>query len=129
MVNPGGTGSASTDVISARLAPLPPRRSLSSMGGRACVWSKSKTYGIGPPCPGMANRVHAVRHEVIVLRPRVQSRAKASAYWPAAAPSVGFVPLLAPVPARDLALEDLLGLPHEVAHDGQFLGLEALRDL
>ena len=33
MVNPGGTGSSSTDVISARLAPLPPRRSLSSIGG------------------------------------------------------------------------------------------------
>ncbi len=57
MVNPGGTGSLSTDVISARLAPLPPRRSLSSMGGWACVWSKSKTNGIGPPCPVRAHRV------------------------------------------------------------------------
>ena len=53
----GRHGRASTDVISARLAPLPPRRSLSSMGGCAWLWSKSKTYGIGPPCPGMANRV------------------------------------------------------------------------
>ena len=51
---PRGTGSSSTDVISARLAPLPPRRSFSSIGGRGCVWSKSKTYGIGPPCPGRA---------------------------------------------------------------------------
>ena len=33
MVKPGGTGSSSTDVISARLAPLPPRRSFISMGG------------------------------------------------------------------------------------------------
>ncbi len=35
MVKPGGTGRASTDVISARLAPLPPRRSFISMGGLA----------------------------------------------------------------------------------------------
>jgi hypothetical protein len=34
MVNPGGTGSFSTEVISARLAPLPPRRSFISIGGR-----------------------------------------------------------------------------------------------
>ena len=34
MVNPGGTGRASTEVISARLAPLPPRRALRSLGAR-----------------------------------------------------------------------------------------------
>ncbi len=34
MVNPGGTGSPSTEVISARLAPLPPSRSFMSIGGR-----------------------------------------------------------------------------------------------
>src|ERR1700722_15377365 len=62
MVNPGGTGSLSTDVISARLAPLPPRRSLSSMGGWACVWSKSKTNDIGPPCPVRAHCVASAVH-------------------------------------------------------------------
>src|SRR2546421_4851638 len=46
MVNPGGTGSSRTDVISARLAPLPPRRSFISMGGLRCLWSKLKTYPI-----------------------------------------------------------------------------------
>ena len=33
IVNPGGTGRLSTEVISARLAPLPPRRSFISIGG------------------------------------------------------------------------------------------------
>ena len=33
MVKPGGTGSSSTEVISARLAPFPPRRSFISIGG------------------------------------------------------------------------------------------------
>ena len=37
IVKPGGTGSFSTLVISARLAPLPPRRSLYSIGGRRCL--------------------------------------------------------------------------------------------
>jgi hypothetical protein len=41
MVNPGGTGSSSTDVISARLAPLPPSRSFMSLGGRGCWWSNA----------------------------------------------------------------------------------------
>src|SRR5215207_2511707 len=45
MVKPGGTGRPRTDVISARLAPLPPRRSFRSMGARRCLWSKLKTYG------------------------------------------------------------------------------------
>src|ERR1700674_4246967 len=49
MVKPGGTGNLSTDVISARLAPLPPRRSFSSIGGRGCLWSKAKTYFIRAP--------------------------------------------------------------------------------
>src|SRR5829696_3921039 len=44
MVNPGGTGSPSTEVISARLAPLPPKRSLRDIGGLRCLWSKAKTY-------------------------------------------------------------------------------------
>src|SRR5664279_1917258 len=47
MVNPGGTGRPSTDVISARFAPLPPSRSFISIGGLRWVWSKSKTNGIG----------------------------------------------------------------------------------
>ncbi len=34
MVKPGGTGSASTEVISARLAPLPPSRAFRSLGAR-----------------------------------------------------------------------------------------------
>src|SRR5579859_1659682 len=46
MVKPGGTGSRSTEVISARLAPLPPRRSFISIGGLRCLWSKAKTYGM-----------------------------------------------------------------------------------
>ena len=37
IVNPGGTGSFNTLVISARLAPLPPRRSLYSIGERRCL--------------------------------------------------------------------------------------------
>jgi hypothetical protein len=37
MVKPGGTGSFSTLVISARFAPLPPRRSFISIGGRRCL--------------------------------------------------------------------------------------------
>ena len=41
IVKPGGTGSLSTLVISARLAPLPPRRSLYSIGGRRCLWSNA----------------------------------------------------------------------------------------
>ena len=41
MVKPGGTGSFSTLVISARFAPLPPRRSLYSIGGRRCLWAKA----------------------------------------------------------------------------------------
>ena len=41
IVKPDGTGSSSTDVISARFAPLPPRRSLSCIGGRLCLWSKA----------------------------------------------------------------------------------------
>jgi hypothetical protein len=39
MVKPGGTGSFSTDVISARLAPLPPSRSFMSLGARRWRWS------------------------------------------------------------------------------------------
>src|SRR3954471_11245520 len=46
MLKPGGTGTPSTDVISARLAPLPPRRSFISIGGLRCLWSKAKTNGI-----------------------------------------------------------------------------------
>ena len=49
IVKPGGTGSLSTEVISARFAPLPPRRSFRSIGGRRCAWSKSKTYRMEPP--------------------------------------------------------------------------------
>src|ERR1700733_12572651 len=122
MVNPGGTGRASTDVISARLAPLPPKRSLSSMGGRAWVWSKSKTYGIGPPCPGMASRTGAA-----VIGWSLPCPNRAGNTEPTG-PSGPLVILRGPLLERgrpgDLALEDLLGLPHEVAHDGQFLCLE-----
>src|SRR5271156_749290 len=127
MVKPGGTGRASTDVISARLAPFPPRRSLSSMGGRACVWSKSKTNGIGPPCPGMANRVRAA-----VIGWSFQARNEAGRSYstgplrPSGAP--GRL-LLAGCRPGDLALEDLLGLAHEVPHDRQLLRLEPLGDL
>src|SRR3954470_15345063 len=46
MVKPGGTGSPSTDVISARFAPLPPSRSFICIGGLRCLWSKAKTNGI-----------------------------------------------------------------------------------
>ena len=55
MVNPGGTGRPKTEVISARLAPLPPSRSFRLMGGFRCLWSKAKTYVTSPslptPCP------------------------------------------------------------------------------
>src|SRR5580692_6628387 len=94
MVNPCGTGSLSTDVISARLAPLPPRRSLSSIGGRGCVWSKSKTYGIGPPCPGPPGRVASA-----ALRGRAHpdlGRAK-PAYFPRAFPSGASPALIRPL--------------------------------
>ncbi len=37
IVKPGGTGSSRTEVISARLAPLPPSRSLRLMGGLRCL--------------------------------------------------------------------------------------------
>ncbi len=43
IVKPCGTGRPSTEVISAKLAPFPPRRSLSSIGARGCAWSKSYT--------------------------------------------------------------------------------------
>src|SRR3954453_20922798 len=46
MVKPGGTGSPSTDVISARFAPFPPSRSFICIGGLRCLWSKAKTNGI-----------------------------------------------------------------------------------
>src|ERR1700721_1073703 len=104
MVNPGGTGRASTDVISARLAPFPPRRSLSSMGGRAWVWSKSKTYGIGPPCPGMANRVEAA---VIgwSLLPAAIAAGRKQPTGPAEPSWVAGWALLPPGPVRHVALE------------------------
>src|SRR5271168_1195475 len=133
MVKPGGTGSSSTDVISARLAPLPPRRSLSSIGGRGCVWSKSKTNGIGPPCPG---RVHRVARRSLRGRSPQRGRAK-PAYFPsggdpercsapgAASRLVPRWPGVAHGGPRNLALEDLLGLAHEVTHDGELVGLEA----
>src|SRR5437588_11266591 len=44
MVKPGGTGRPSTEVISARLAPLPPSRSFMLIGGFRCLWSNAKTY-------------------------------------------------------------------------------------
>src|ERR1700728_3563044 len=137
MVKPGGTGSSSTDVISARLAPLPPRRSLSSMGGRACVWSKSKTNGIGPPCPFRAPRSERGSLEVVAL-PTWEKRSQPT-FPPAllrigsgpgaAARSVVRRPGVLLEGAADLALEDLLRLAHEVAHDGQLVGLEALGHL
>src|SRR6202050_4745535 len=131
MVNPGGPGGPGTDVISARLAPLPPRRSLSSIGGRGCVWSKSKTNGIGPPCPG---RVHRVARRPLRVGPPHRTR-DTPAFFPsggdpercsapgAAARLVRRQRGVAPYGARDLALEDLLGLAHEVTHDGELVGL------
>src|SRR5580692_5740425 len=137
MVKPGGTGSFSTDVISARLAPLPPRRSLSSMGGRACVWSKSKTNGIGPPCPFRAPRSERGSLEVVAL-PTWEKRGQPT-FPPArlrfvSAPAVAIRidvrgALIAVDGAGDLALEDLFRLAHEVAHHGELVGLEALCDL
>src|SRR5437868_15415387 len=47
IVNPCGTGRPSTDVISARLAPLPPSRSFMLIGGLRCLWSNAKTYVMG----------------------------------------------------------------------------------
>src|SRR5581483_10064181 len=127
MVKPGGTGRPSTDVISARLAPLPPRRSLSSMGGRACVWSKSKTYGIGPPCPGMANRVRAAVCKAML--PDLQPGRNASAYWASRLPFVRIKLFGTRDFAADLALKDLLGPPHEVPHNGELLRFETLGQL
>src|SRR5271169_1684865 len=126
MVNPGGTGSSSTDVISARLAPLPPRRSLSSIGGRACVWSKSKTNGIGPPCPGRTNRVASAftRNGALPTRDgppqptfplvllRIASALRVTALLAVRGRGVSHDR------GCDLALEDLLRLAHEVAHHG-----------
>src|SRR5271156_6180612 len=137
MVKPGGTGSCSTEVISARLAPLPPRRSLSSMGGRPCVWSKSKTNGIGPPCPGRTSRVASAL-----------TRDGALPTWDGP-PQPTFLPVLLRIGSAlrattrtavgglgvtrdrsyDVSLEDLFCLAHEVAHDCQFVGLEALGHL
>ena len=57
-----------------------------------------------------------------LLRRAVQARRAAARIVPGGPAS----PLPAP---RDLALEDLLGLAHEVAHDGQLVGLEALGHL
>src|ERR1700691_3814734 len=70
MVKPGGTGSASTDVISARLAPLPPRRSFSSIGALGWTWSKSNTNGMrvllaSESQPRPAQRGPAVLREAI----------------------------------------------------------------
>src|SRR5208282_4685013 len=43
MVKPGGTGSPSTAVISARPAPLPPSSSARVRGGTRWAWSKAYT--------------------------------------------------------------------------------------
>src|ERR1700735_4744925 len=139
MVKPGGTGSFSTDVISARLAPLPPRRSLSSMGGWACVWSKSKTNGIGPPCPVRAHRgvASAVHPEWLPSQPGTGIRILLSFRRSSGAPCGRACRLLIPIPrpgvtrdrSGDVALEDLLGLAHEVAHNGELVRLEVLGHL
>src|ERR1700722_18511628 len=122
MVKPGGTGNSSTDVISARLAPLPPRRSLSSMGGRGCLWSKSKTYGIRPPCPGQGEPHGSSGHEKWSPLPIWDGppqptfpsghhwrRAGLNSAWRSVARADvgGF--RLAPETLAHLALEDLLG--------------------
>src|ERR1700722_14677571 len=128
MVKPGGTGSLRTDVISARLAPLPPRRSLSSMGGWACVWSKSKTNGIGPPCPVRAHRdvASAVHSKWMPSQPGtgiaslLSFRRSSGALGGGAGRRARRVLLAVPRPrlarhrSGDVALEDLLGLAHEV---------------
>src|SRR6516162_9726576 len=130
MVNPGGTGSSSTDVISARLAPLPPRRSLSSIGERGCAWSKSKTYRIGPPCPGRADR----RGDTVA------GGSLPISIWDGNASLVSLgrltlrrlgrvFMLVALDRAVHGALEHLFGLAHVVEHDGELVGLEAHRDL
>jgi hypothetical protein len=78
----------------------------------------------------MANRVRAAVIGWSFLRSPIGA-GTATAYRPAttligpwaAASSAGRAT------AGDLALEDLLGLPHEVTHDGQLLRLEALGHL
>src|SRR3954451_4331562 len=46
MVKPGGTGSPSTDGISARVAAFPPGRAFICIGGLRCLWWKAKTNGM-----------------------------------------------------------------------------------
>src|ERR1700722_12967590 len=180
MVKPGGTGSASTDVISARLAPLPPRRSLSSIGGRGGVGSESKTDGIGAPCPGPPRRERSTAwsgpsrpgtSQASLLSPRLSLRRLATLKRPLTrgvttptTPSSYPVVLPTPLPpsprtiatnfgcgvavlldlvlrrlgvpcpspvvphATHLALKDLFGLAHVVAHDSELVEREVLRD-
>src|SRR3546814_14062186 len=58
MVKPGGTGSPSTELISARFAPLPPRRSFCSIGGRLCLWSNPYTKATPQPYAAPRRCVH-----------------------------------------------------------------------
>src|SRR3954470_9509679 len=69
MVKPGGIGRPSTEVISARFAPLPPSRSFRLMGGLRCLWSKAKTYGMTASYAGRMRRMAELETSRLRLRP------------------------------------------------------------